>query len=98
METEQKAFSKKMRKNLSFNEAKQMLIVSRGVLVEMLDLALEFGDINEKERKIMYFRLIEWNSLENTGKEFGVTRERIRQIETRVEEVMRKITELNRIN
>lgn len=98
METEQKAFSKKMRNNLTFNEAKQMLIVSRGVLVEMLDLALEFGDINEKERKIMYFRLIEWNSLENTGKEFGVTRERIRQIETRVEEVMRKITELNRIN
>lgn len=62
-----------------------MLTFSRGVLAEMLDLALEFGDITQRERDLMYYRLIEWNSLENTGKKFGLTRERIRQIEGKVE-------------
>ena len=58
----------------------------------MLDLVLEFGDITQKERDIMYFRHIERNSLENCGKKFGVTRERIRQIEAKVDEKMRQLT------
>ena len=43
----------------------------------------------QKERDIMYRRHIDWNSLEATGKLFGVTHERIRQIEAKVEEKIR---------
>ena len=70
-----------------------MLLTSRGALVDMLDLAFEFGVITQKERAIMYKRLIDWNSLDKVGKEFSVTRERIRQIEAKVEEKMRFLTE-----
>lgn len=85
-------FAKQIRDSLTFNEAKQMLIMSRSVLVEMLDLAREHGDITSKERNVMYRRMIDWNSLETVGKEFGVTRERIRQIEAKVEEKIRILT------
>lgn len=81
------------REDLTFFEAEQMLKISRGALVDMLDLALEFGDLTQKERDIMYYRLIEWNTLEEVGKKFGVTRERIRQIEAKVNEKMRLLCE-----
>ncbi len=81
------------REKLSFEQAKIMLLTSRGALVDMLDLAFEFGDINQKERDVMYRRLIDWNSLDKVGKEFGLTRERIRQIEAKVEEKMKFLTE-----
>ena len=84
---------KEEREKLSFEEAKMMLLTSRGALVDMLDLAFEFGVITQKERAIMYKRLIDWNSLDKVGKEFSVTRERIRQIEAKVEEKMRFLTE-----
>jgi len=80
--------------DVSFDEVSSMLRLSRGAIVEMLDLALEFEEITPRERGIMYFRLVEWNSLENTGNEYGVTRERIRQIEGKVLAKMRYLTEV----
>lgn len=62
---------------------------TRHNIIEMLDNALKNGLISQREREIFYFRHIDWNSLENTGKKFGVTRERIRQIEAKVLEKMR---------
>lgn len=84
----------KPREELTFQEAKRMLLDSRGVLVEMLDLALEHGDITQKERDIMYFRLVDWHSLKDTGVKFEVTRERIRQIEGRIELILEKLTKV----
>jgi len=45
---------------------------------------LEFeGVINERDKKVLLKRYIESKSLEETGKEFNITRERIRQIEVK---------------
>jgi DNA-directed RNA polymerase sigma subunit (sigma70/sigma32) len=81
-----------MENQFTYHEWKQMLVSSRGNLVEMLDLAQGAGDLTEKERDVLYYRLIEWNSLERTGQKFGVTRERIRQIEAKAEEKLRYLT------
>ena len=80
------------RDELTYAEAKQMMHASRGAVVEMVDLAFEHGDLSQKERDILYRRHVDWNSLENVGREFGVTRERIRQIEAKAEEKMRCLT------
>lgn len=61
----------------------------RGYLVHILDVAYSEEIINQKERDVFYRRHIDWNSLEKVGKEFGVTRERIRQIEAKVFEKLR---------
>jgi DNA-directed RNA polymerase sigma subunit (sigma70/sigma32) len=81
-----------LRNELSYSEAKEMMTLGRGVVDEMLDLLLEFGSITQRERDIMYFRHIEWNSLENVGKKFALTRERIRQIEAKVEVLLNEYT------
>ncbi len=61
--------------------------IIRDQLMEILD------DLPEKERKIIEMRngLIDgvYHTLEDVGKEFGVTRERIRQIEAKALEKMR---------
>ena len=41
------------------------------------------GTLTEREQKVLKFRYMEGLSLEDTGKEFGVTRERIRQVEAK---------------
>lgn len=61
---------------------------ARREIIKILDMGFEFGVLAQKERDIMYYRYIDWNSLENCGKKFGVTRERIRQIEAKA---MKKI-------
>ena len=61
----------------------------RGGLVSVLDSFLSFGLLTQKERDILYYRHIDWNSLEECGKRFGVTRERIRQIEAKALEKIR---------
>ncbi|MFA6566335.1 MAG: sigma factor-like helix-turn-helix DNA-binding protein, partial [Candidatus Paceibacterota bacterium] len=52
------------------------------------------GDLSPKERKILEMRhgLIDGitHTLEEVGKEFGVTRERIRQIEAKAHEKIRQ--------
>jgi len=52
----------------------------------MLDEGLKTGLITQKERDVFYYRHIDWMSLEQCGKQFGVTRERVRQIENKVME------------
>lgn len=83
---------KKYRDSLNYETAKQMLITARGVLVEMLDLAFEYGDISQRERDVMYYRLIDWHSLGDTGYEFGITKGRINQIEFKVEMILQNLT------
>lgn len=59
------------------------------------NLQLLFSSLQEKERKIILMRygLVDGitHTLEETGREFGVTRERIRQIEAKAHEKMRQI-------
>ena len=62
---------------------------TRREIIKMLDTCIEEGLLKQKERDVFYFRHIDWNSLENCGKQFCVTRERIRQIEAKVLEVLR---------
>lgn len=57
---------------------------TRRKIIQILDVGVKCSLLTPKERDIFYFRHIDWNSLENCGKQFGVTRERIRQIETKV--------------
>ncbi len=83
------------RDSLTFDEARHLHHISRGVIAEMLELALKHGDISQKERDIVYFRGIDWNSLETTGKKYGVTRERIRQIEAKVSEKLRQLAQVS---
>ena len=40
-------------------------------------------DLMPKEQKVLELRFIEFKNLEEVGKEFGVTRERVRQMEAR---------------
>jgi RNA polymerase primary sigma factor len=59
------------------------------------------GDLPEKERKILELRhgLTDGvtHTLEEVGKEFGVTRERIRQIEAKAHEKIRQHDKINRL-
>lgn len=59
------------------------------------------GDLPEKERKILELRhgLVDGitHTLEEVGKEFGVTRERIRQIEAKAHEKIRQHDKINRL-
>jgi len=66
------------------------------------DQVLEIlGDLSEKERKILEMRhgLVDGitHTLEEVGKEFGVTRERIRQIEAKALEKIRQHDKSNRL-
>jgi RNA polymerase primary sigma factor len=66
--------------------------VSRRILADQVNLILE--DLSQKERKILEMRhgLVDGitHTLEEVGKEFGVTRERIRQIEAKAHEKIRQ--------
>lgn len=62
--------------------------------MEIQKLLREIHDMPEKERKIFLMRngLTDgiYHTLEDVGREFGVTRERIRQIEAKIYEKLRK--------
>lgn len=77
---------------MTYDEVKEMMLLARHVIIDMLDLALDFDEISQKERDVLYRRLIDWQSLQEVGKVFGVTRERIRQIEAKGEERLRYLT------
>ena len=62
---------------------------TRREIIRIFDEAYKNEILTQKERNVMYFRYIDWNSLENCAKQFGVTRERIRQIEARALEKLR---------
>jgi RNA polymerase primary sigma factor len=66
--------------------------VSRRILADQVNLIL--NDLSPKERKILEMRhgLVDGitHTLEEVGKEFGVTRERIRQIEAKAHEKIRQ--------
>jgi len=65
---------------------------SRRILRDQVNMIL--GDLSEKERKILEMRhgLMDGitHTLEEVGREFGVTRERIRQIEAKAHEKIRQ--------
>ncbi len=67
------------------NDFSPQQISDRKLLIEALENAL--GDLNERERDIVRMRFGlddgETHTLEEVGLEFGVTRERIRQIESK---------------
>ena len=72
---------------------------SRGILADQIKAIL--GDLTEKEQKILEMRngLLDGitHTLEEVGKEFGVTRERIRQIEAKAHEKIRQHEEAERL-
>jgi RNA polymerase primary sigma factor len=72
---------------------------SRRILRDQVNDIL--GDLSEKERKILEMRhgLNDGitHTLEEVGKEFGVTRERIRQIEAKAHEKIRQHENINRL-
>ena len=72
---------------------------SRRILRDQVNLILD--DLSEKERKILEMRhgLNDGitHTLEEVGKEFGVTRERIRQIEAKAHEKIRQHDNINRL-
>ncbi len=72
---------------------------SRRILRDQLNLIL--NDLTEKERKILEMRhgLIDGitHTLEEVGREFGVTRERIRQIEAKAHEKIRQHDQVQRL-
>ena len=57
----------------------------------LLFLESSFKELNHREEMIMKLRLVDRLSYEDTGKEFGVTRERVKQIEAKA---IRKIKSL----
>lgn len=62
---------------------------TRREIIKVLNDSFKNGVLTQKERDVLYFRNIDWNSLENCAKQFGVTRERIRQIEAKALEKIR---------
>lgn len=72
---------------------------SRRILRDQVNMILD--DLSEKERKILEMRhgLLDGitHTLEEVGKEFGVTRERIRQIEAKAHEKIRQHEKINRL-
>ncbi len=72
---------------------------SRRILRDQLNLIL--NDLTEKERKILEMRhgLLDGitHTLEEVGREFGVTRERIRQIEAKAHEKIRQHDQVQRL-
>ena len=72
---------------------------SRRILADQIREIL--GDLTPKERKIVEMRngLLDgvMHTLEEVGQEFGVTRERIRQIEAKVHEKIRTHEKINRL-
>jgi RNA polymerase primary sigma factor len=72
---------------------------SRRILRDQVNMILD--DLSEKERKILEMRhgLNDGitHTLEEVGKEFGVTRERIRQIEAKAHEKIRQHDKINRL-
>lgn len=72
---------------------------SRRILADQIGGIL--GDLSEKERKILEMRngLMDGitHTLEEVGKEFGVTRERIRQIEAKAHEKIRQHEQSQRL-
>jgi RNA polymerase primary sigma factor len=72
---------------------------SRRILRDQVDEIL--GDLSPKERKILEMRhgLMDGitHTLEEVGKEFAVTRERIRQIEAKAHEKIRQHEKINRL-
>jgi RNA polymerase primary sigma factor len=72
---------------------------SRRILRDQVNMIL--GDLSEKERKILEMRhgLNDGitHTLEEVGKEFGVTRERIRQIEAKAHEKIRQHERINQL-
>jgi len=72
---------------------------SRRILRDQVNLIL--NDLSEKERKILEMRhgLNDGitHTLEEVGREFGVTRERIRQIEAKAHEKIRQHDQANRL-
>lgn len=72
---------------------------SRRILRDQVNMIL--GDLSEKERKILEMRhgLSDGitHTLEEVGREFGVTRERIRQIEAKAHEKIRQHENINRL-
>lgn len=72
---------------------------SRRILRDQVNLIL--NDLSEKERKILEMRhgLSDGitHTLEEVGREFGVTRERIRQIEAKAHEKIRQHEQANRL-
>ncbi len=73
--------------------------VSRRILSEQIQEVL--GELSPKERKILEMRHgLEdgvQHTLEEVGKEFGVTRERIRQIEAKAHEKIRQHENINKL-
>ena len=72
---------------------------SRRILRDQVNLIL--GDLSEKEKRILEMRhgLNDGitHTLEEVGKEFGVTRERIRQIEAKAHEKIRQHDKINQL-
>jgi RNA polymerase primary sigma factor len=72
---------------------------SRRILRDQVNMVL--NDLTEKERKILEMRhgLNDGitHTLEEVGREFGVTRERIRQIEAKAHEKIRQHEKINRL-
>lgn len=72
---------------------------SRRILRDQVNMILD--DLSEKERKILEMRhgLNDGitHTLEEVGREFGVTRERIRQIEAKAHEKIRQHDKINRL-
>ena len=72
---------------------------SRRILRDQVNRIL--NDLTEKERKILEMRhgLMDGitHTLEEVGREFGVTRERIRQIEAKAHEKIREHDQANRL-
>lgn len=72
---------------------------SRTILAEQVEQILD--DLSPKERKILEMRhgLVDGvtHTLEEVGKEFGVTRERIRQIEAKAHEKIRQHENINKL-
>ena len=71
-------------------------VAKREVLTKLRKLLEEFGkDLKDKERVIFYERLLaeEPLTLQQIGKRFGISRERVRQIEERLLKKLRKYLE-----